>query len=526
MTNLSSSSFFLTDYLTTQLSDNNYRAGQLSYALKHNHITALTIQEAKADFGSINWLSLNEKLAKKDGASALKLAYWYQQQTQEKTKIPLLNTAILWFEQAIRLHSQQAIVALAQLYFDQNKLLKAQSTMDKFTKNLQNNSLVEVALILRINIAVALGDVIKVNKLINLGGLSFGDSAQSRDLLTAIEKYAVIKNTPSLSDHIKGRSKVSLNFHSNESQACISSLQLFATNLAHLKHLEVLIKAFNEQQAVAQFICLPIPRYISIKQLDCVSELNAVITCDERLWQNVTQEIDSRHIGLMLNQGGANVHLGILYFDINDGADVFSHEVSHLLGFIDEYPLQKEHYKCQEKQTTPFSHNVAVLDMFYQGERQALRTKILAQIPWSHRIKDNTPILQLVDAKSNKALYWLLGTPVEYQDEIGVYASESCLKSVFTNKLSKNNKDTSHAAFKPIKVHTQLRYFAKEFPKEYLALLNDKPLAFLMPSFHYNIALAEFLQGNIDDAKYWLLQAAQWEKEPLRKETILRGDFR
>ena len=58
---LSSSSFFLSDYLTKQLGKNNYRSGQLSYGLKHDHIAALTIKEKSAGFDSRNWLALNQR---------------------------------------------------------------------------------------------------------------------------------------------------------------------------------------------------------------------------------------------------------------------------------------------------------------------------------------------------------------------------------------------------------------------------------------------------------------------------------
>ena len=127
---LSSSSFFLSDYLTKQLGKNNYRSGQLSYGLKHDHIAALTIKEKSAGFDSRNWLALNQKLGKSQANTALKLGHWYQKKFQQESNTALINTAVMWFEQAIRLGSQQAAIALAQLYFKDDKLLKALLAID------------------------------------------------------------------------------------------------------------------------------------------------------------------------------------------------------------------------------------------------------------------------------------------------------------------------------------------------------------------------------------------------------------
>ncbi|KGJ87778.1 Tetratricopeptide TPR_2 repeat-containing protein [Colwellia psychrerythraea] len=516
MTFLSTSSFFLSDYLTEQLEGNNYRIGQFNYALKSKNIAALTLAEDKADYGSMNWLALNQALAKSKKSSALELGYWYEQQDQYKSSTTLFNTAIMWFEQAIRLNSQQGVVTLAQLYFQQGKLSKAQATLQRLSVNINENHLVTTALVLRIKIAVALGNVDQVEKLIGSYVFNIADTNQIKSLFYDLKRYAVIKNKTLMKSNVRGNKSLQL----SASLSCTTSLQLFATNLSHLKHLDQLIKAFKEKLPLAKYICLPAPRYISVKQLDCMTYSNKAINCDETKWQSIATEVDSRHIGLMLNKGGANVHLGILYFDIEDNVNVFSHEVSHLLGFVDEYPLRKGHKKCQRIQQRPFAHNIAVLQSYYQGEQQELRARILKEIPWSASIKADTPIMQRVYINSNMQKNWQLGTPIEFKQHVGLHFSESCQNSSFVNNLSSNI-----TAFKPLSRRTQLRYFANDFPEEYLTLLEAKPSTYLMPSFHYNIALALFKQGNIVDAKYWLLQASKWENDPMKKSRIFKGAF-
>jgi len=521
---LSSSSFFLPAYLTKQIKGNNYSGGQFSFALKKNYVIALIIQEKQADLGSNHWKALNRELAKTQWLSALKLARWYQDKSKNESSELLFSRAVMWFEQSIRLGSHQAIVALAQLYFQQNKIIKAQATLSKLPEVIPSNDVSEAALVLHIIIAIHLGDSTRVEQLLNSGtAVGFYHSNMLNLLLADMDKYAIVN----ISTKLKGVEDIKVNL---SSPSCISNLQLFATNLKHLKHLEQLIKTFKAQQPLAQYVCLSTPRYISIKRLDCIAKSQHTITCDETLWRSVAEDVYSRHIGLMLNEGKANVHFGILYFDANDNAEVFSHEVSHLLGFVDEYPLIKGHDKCQGIQSKPFSHNIAVLKKYYQGDKKELRAKILKNISWANSINANTPILQVIDTTPDMENIWLLGTPLEYKDQIGIYISESCQKSNSDNsdlpsRTKSINQVTRYSAFKPLSRRTQLRYFANDFPKEYLTLIKENPSDYFMPSFHYNIALALYQQGEVANAKYWLSQAAKWENNLMRKARVLIGEL-
>jgi hypothetical protein len=514
---LSSSSFFLPDYLTKKLNDNDFSSAQFDYALNNENITALIIAEKKVALGSTRWLVLNKTLAKSQGRSALKLAYWYQNSInleQNNENELFITTAILWFEQAIRLGSQSGIIALAELYYQHGQLTKVKATLDKLPYALTNNSLAESALLLRLKMAIDLGDIRQVKTLLNSDVYKLASSSKIASLLADIDRYSIIDQKADYT-----------NIQLLTSPNCISSLQLFATNIKHLKHIELLINRFRSQQPLAKYICLATPRYISLERLACTAKRHEAISCDEAIWKSIAKRVDSRHIGLMLKEGGANVHMGILYFDTKDNIDVFSHEISHLIGFVDEYPLIKTHDKCRSVQSKTFSHNIAVLKKYYQGDRKLVRSSILKNIPWAASIKMSTPILQEVLEGENNESYWRLGTPIAFQNKVGVHIAESCEKSTKDNQVHSGRVGLGLSAFKPLSRSTQLRYFSSDFPKEYLTLLQMKPKAYLMPSFHYNIAYALFQQGQTIDAKYWLEQAAKWEDTPLKKLTILKGEF-
>ncbi|MEI6895195.1 MAG: hypothetical protein V5789_11355 [Colwellia sp.] len=519
----------MSNYLNDKLTHNEFSAAQFTFALQRKYIAALIIAEKKADLGSANWLTLNKALAQHESSSALKLAFWFQEKYKKKlhheSNKVAISQAIMWFEQAIRLHSQAATVALAQLYYQQKDPLKALVILKELPKVLLDNKLAQSVLLLRIEMAIYLGDVVLVKQLLNTNTLKQYSPINIEGLLADIDRYGVVKSRigkRTLVGHTAF--KLTKNKESIQSQVtstCLTSLQLFATNLKHLRHLEQLIKSFKEQQSLAQFICLPTPLYISKKRLECVDNSTQAIACDESRWLSVADEVNTRHIGLMLDKGGANVHFGILYFDSADDESVFSHEVSHLLGFVDEYPLLQNHASCQNIQKKTFSHNIAVLKQYYEGDKKQIRAEILMNIPWAKSIKTSTPILEPVREKPNKQKRWRLGTPKAYQQQVGIYLSESCQQSDSKHNLPY----AGFSAFKPLSRPTQLRYYTNDFPKEYLAMLTAKPLAYIMPSFHYNIALALYLQGQVSDAKYWLEKASKWEDDPSRELAVLKGAF-
>ena len=540
---LSSSSFFLPAYLTDKLERNNYSASQFDFSLQKNYSVALNIEEAKHKDGSSRWLSINKKLAHYQSNSALKLGQWYKQKWY-KNKIlnkPIedveqhdLYQAKMWLEQSISLGSTEANLLLAKLYYEDKKFKLSRETLDKYPDRLIHENLVGRVLRLRIKLAIYFGDVELVNQLLKDETLLNSNSELGR-LYADIIKYGIGKTEQAPTEltkaHVKEKangfgSTNAIKHTQEEVLPCITSLQLFATSLEHLKHLEKLIKEFKVRQPLSQLICLPTPRYVSKQLIKCEAKAQQAIVCNEAQWQNIPKDISSRHVGLMLEQGGANVYLGILYFDADDDSNVFSHEVSHLLGFIDEYPLSKNHQICQNVQGKPFSHNIAVLKPYYQGDKKKVRENLLKSIPWADDIAITTPIVTADKSTTHlKQKRWRLGTPASNRGEVGVYPAETCENAFQINHDSSKQSEVNNAAFKPLFQRTQLRYNESDFPKEYLSMIKKRPLIYLMPSYHYNIALALYQKGDIESAKVWLEKSSNWEVEPSRKRMILQGAF-
>ncbi|WP_353539046.1 tetratricopeptide repeat protein [Colwellia sp. KU-HH00111] len=499
---VSSSSFFLNAHLTKLVTSQNYSEAQFDYALAQNNFTALSVAWQQTVVHSEPWVVLATKLAKTQGEAAYQLALFYQEVYQKDDQEQPVQ-AIFWYKNAIRLNHHPAFLALAQLYFQQQQFDKAQAVLAQLPTEL-TDTLANEALMLEIQLTIHQANLNKLSQLIANYQGQLQTTVAGQALLTNIKKYQVLSFEKRL---------VAVNA---DSISCDNSIQLFATNLKHLNALEQLIDDFKTQP-LSRSLCFTPVRYLPKTAIDCSTTANKAISCDELSWEALADTIDTRYVGLMLPQGGANVHLGILYFDAEDNIDVFTHEISHLLGFVDEYPLNEHHARCQSSQEEAFSSNIAVLKKRYQGDRVAVRQWVLKQISWGKQIKTTTPILQPTTS-SHGQQYWQLGTPEAFKNQVGLFTAQTCDNT--TERTSVN-----FSAFKPLYQRTKLQYYALDFPSLYLQLLQTHKQKYLMPSFHYNIALAYFKQDNIALAHYWLKQSAVREVDHFRRKKTRLGQF-
>lgn len=504
-----SSSFFLSDFLTETITKQSHSKEQLDYALAQNNQVALAYAWSNTEASSERWLYFAKQLAKKNANAAYELAKHYQKQQ-------LNDQAIVWHQRAMRLGYSHAFVSLARLYYEENQLEKADEVLALLAKQNDQAKAPEAtaaeAITLQMQLAIIRGNIPFVEQALAESKQLIKRSQRGRSLLKDINKYQVISKRGTQ------QNKAQL---INHGDYCANSIQFFATNFRHLKQIEHLIAQFKHQ-TLAKFVCFPPVRYIAIDSLDCSMDKSNPISCNELNWQQVAETIDSRFVALLLPEGGANVHLGALYIDAEDDLDVLAHEISHLLGFVDEYPLTEQHIKCQTAQQEIFSENISILPSIYQGRRREVRAQVLAQLSWANAIKKSTPILQVI--KHNESVneqLWQLGTPQEFAKEIGVFLSQTCAKAV--NKKSKNER--MPIGVKPTFNSTKMQYFSLELPDIYYENFERNNGAFVMPSFHYNIALAYIKQGNIEKALYWLEKTLKLENNPRRRDKILQGVF-
>ncbi|WP_440874047.1 tetratricopeptide repeat protein [Thalassotalea sp. PLHSN55] len=491
---LSSSSFFLSRALTIKLDNNQATSAELDLATELKLPSAYQYHVNQLSYGSELWQKYSQLLANTQGEQAYLLANYFSEQQH-------LERAQFWYRHAINLNYQPAYFALAKLHFTEKRFEQAKQLLDKINHNKETDSL-------RIQTALHLGQLASLAQL-----LKPIEQTDHLPMLKQLADYGVFELLiqRGLFDAKHQPHQLLANKTNSASTQCHNSVQFYATNLADLQRLEQLLSKFSKHQ-LSTYFCFETPRYVPLPELNCKKRAGQsktlAIECDESYWQRWADNIDSRYIGIMLPEGGANVHFGIMYIDQQDNELVLAHELSHWLGFIDEYPLSAQHQACASIQTEPFANNIVVLDSFYQGRRADARRLILTKLPWAEQIKSSTPIL------TAHKTGWQLGTPEthENENEIGVFNADSC-------SLSKT------FAYKPTKGRTFMQSFETPFPSSYQRLLDHLNGRFAMPSFEYNIALAKFKLGDKGQAVKWLNRASMKEIDKSRQERVKIGGF-
>jgi hypothetical protein len=159
-----------------------------------------------------------------------------------------------------------------------------------------------------------------------------------------------------------------------------------------------------------------------------------------------------------------------------------------------------------------------VLNKRDKGERGIIRDNILKQLSWAEQIKESTPILHLNNTSSINEQYWELGTPKEFDQEVGLFKAQTC-------DNNRTKQSSMFSAFKPLSSKTKLQYNELNLPEQYLTILHQNRDKFLMPSFHYNIALAYYQQNKTLQANKLLEKSISLEKNKQRRKRVREGDF-
>ena len=522
---LSTSSFSFQNYFSA-LSSPSDRL--FDYAYQQQHTRAIRQKRSRQPNENALWLAYTHKLAQADAAEALALAEYYQRKREslsELANFDAIKQTSKWYQRALALitsqyglerHlSQQQYAAFKQrlhlqaasFYVSQNQLIRA------FDLLLEIANANQSALLMAFDLAMGLGRVDELLRYQHL--LELSDIGRAHHGL--LERYQVFNLWyQTLPDQANSSS---VQVKANRA-LCSNSIQFLSSTLAGLQHADRLISKL-QSHPLAKQVCFETPRYLPPKYFDCQAKQGSAINCNLLALSEITPNIKSRFLAFVHSEGGANVHYGSLHLALDDNTQVFAHELSHLLGFGDEYQLRADHKLCRPEYTqqsqvynlTTWSVDELLISSSASEPTSAnfsiaaQRAEIIAKLPWGELVDEGTPIWQQIGNR------WYLGTPDEYRGKIGLFRAESC----------DANPDVQ--AFKPIYNFNQLRFFELDFPQAYLKIKALQPSKYLMPSFHYNLALESFWQNDIELAKGWLDHAAQLERNDERKVKVLAGDY-
>lgn len=422
-----------------------------SYCFNHNVSSSLLLDYGKTNNlaayheyqrrtqqqGSPLWLRSTLALERTQPLIALELANYYQSNKNEQQ-------ASFWYKQLSKVSSEEAQLAVAFWHVNHQRPTLAANT---FQHPVLARSIVANVELLKLAI----------------------DSGNTDLIESSLQQIKLLKP-----DHpiLKQAQSFNVSLHElNWLPQCELSIQPIATRWQDLKKLSRLISQIESSRAAEHF-CFAQVAYEPLANLSCHHEVTRRIDCQRNQWSQKLKASTVRYMLVMVPEGGAVVDNGILFLDSSDDERVFMHELLHLAGFIDEYPLPKAHSKCLAAQEHPFSLNIATFeDAFYEEKPE--RKTILKQVPWASHIAASTPIVRLTKRG------WQLGTPKSHQDKVGLFVSETC--------LGKRNKDIQVNAFKPLHKANKLQFFEYPVPDLYWQLLKEKRYQYSMVPFHATI---------------------------------------
>jgi len=467
---LPSSSFSIENILLTKLSKHGLSQQEIVLGANLGVMPIVKLAQQQQEWGSKQWLFYTTQLAQYQADEALQLSVYFKNTDKISAKS--------WLQHAMRLGSSVATYQMALDAYQQKKF----NTVASLLKSQRHHS---DSLELLVKAYLALGKT---------GAIS--------DLKTHL-----ISGTPSLYQSLQSFSvfpEVATNGEQYKTEHCLRSISLFASEYDHLNQLSQFKQNFDNHP-LSQFLCIKEVRYFPNLNSYCPeSHAGKAIVCEEeKLLTQLKHIVESDYLAIMLAKGKANVHYGVSYFSSESSFNVFIHEISHLLGFIDEYPLTKDHTVCQSMGSRN-GLNVVKLPKYIQGSYQEALAKVMTSLPWGHLLKVDTALL----SPSKKG--WQVNINSELQSDVGIYPAQTCAIEDFVT-------------VKPLQQPTTLRYLDSPFPKLYQQLLAYHQDKFFMPTWHYNLAYEVYKQGDINTAKHWLKRAAKNESNKKRQAKILQG---
>ena len=438
----------------------------LVYALKQNHISAHRINFSTSQEGSISWLNSASRLAEVDPVISAELGRWY-----------FLSGNFMQAEKYLIKAHQQGIQAAANLLVQlwQRKEEHQKIINLELNLNLNHSSQLNIDLATaKVNALMVTDEQAKLKEF----ATKLSEQSNLQPLYSELQQYKVLMP----SEPVKRIEQIE---QAQSASQCPLSITLLANGLADLRRWQQLASQYNKS-SLKQFMCIAEVRYVAPYVDACTLDASAPIRCDEAKLAsqlNPTTAFESDYIALMLPKGGANVHMGILYLDRADNGHVFNHEIAHLLGFIDEYQVTKNHSVCQSA-SSELGWNIATVnnELVKTGyiDRQNLK-----KLPWYEHL---APYLE-----ANQKAFALNQTLTP--QGLGVFFADTCLQS---NEVR---------ALKPLKGNTLMSHHDYDLPILYANWLNNSDNKFKMPSYHYNFGVALYRLQKGKEALVWLNKA-------------------
>lgn len=503
---LSSSSFFYAPYLTQLIEANEETGNQLTFAVQQGIPAALKRSIKQHDVGSNKWLNIAYKLADHDFEIANQLATYLAEAGQVTEAEKIWKNAVIHIFSQDKLHIDAEIVVgdYANFLYQQAQFQASQTVINTLRHKYGNLS--ELTAELSLKNALALGD----KNLIEGAIADIVAFAPEGEVASNLIFFGIAEASPTLMAP-SSKLNTSPQTQTKSGNSCHYSITLMASYYEDLAQWQGIVAEYR-QADMANYLCVDAIRYIPPQALDCQALAEQPILCNELAMENDVSSIGSDYLAIMLPEGKANVYYGIMHLDRGDDTNVFMHEAAHLLGFIDEYALRESHQLCQSTGNLGFNvANIDVAEIKNIDGKRVLPISIVKTLPWFSLFTDANAIRASVIEKNGDE-YWPMDVAFG-NSEAGIFLSETC------------QRQSELVSVKPFSKRNKMRNHNLEMPNAFYSLFSASPEQFSRPSFHYNLARAHYLEGNINAAKRWLESSARSVKNEEKQFKILTGGF-
>ncbi|MBU2179464.1 MAG: hypothetical protein KJ930_08525 [Gammaproteobacteria bacterium] len=126
-----------------------------------------------------------------------------------------------------------------------------------------------------------------------------------------------------------------------QSQCALYLQPVLTTQQSALQWVQLQQQWRKDSQLSSLAICFQAPIYVDSQILGCSEQRAERIQCNVKPLASLVLQSDVTHLLVIAGQGGASYNNGWLQLPENATLPLLRHELSHLFGFMDEYPLAK-----------------------------------------------------------------------------------------------------------------------------------------------------------------------------------------
>lgn len=139
-------------------------------------------------------------------------------------------------------------------------------------------------------------------------------------------------------------------------QQCALTIQPVLSTLQSASQWQYLSQAWQQDRQLSSLaICFSAPVFVDSLLLACSEQQGMRIHCDDKAIRKVMQKTHATQVLVIAGKGGASYNNGWLQLPETATLPLLRHELSHIFGFIDEYPLSPDIAvsECQAGRITP-----------------------------------------------------------------------------------------------------------------------------------------------------------------------------